>query len=208
MSGQLTEGALLEVVVRGESSSPIDLMDLREPKTDETGRLMVARELNEGREELEPGGGCGREREGLRALSLKSSASGGSRLVTSVGVWAFFFFRVLLVLVLVVVLALADWCLAGSSRGVGWMWVKEGIEAKMLLRLLGGLDMVTNRRDARAICDGEAWSYQQRDCEIVRVTKHRGDVEILLQIDVRVCESEGEGESVGIIQDVTPRLTL
>lgn len=55
-SGQLTEGDLLEVAVRGGSSSPIiDLMDLKEPKTDETGRF--AREANEGRDKEERVGG-------------------------------------------------------------------------------------------------------------------------------------------------------
>ena len=38
MSPQANDGALVEVVDMGVSSSPLDLMDRREPKTDDVGR--------------------------------------------------------------------------------------------------------------------------------------------------------------------------
>lgn len=109
----------------GESSSPMDRIDLNEPKTDEAGRFADVREVIEGRERL----GEGWERDGLRVSSSSTAATSvaSSRLVTREG--AFRLVRVL-----------GACCFAGSWRGVGWIWVNEGIEPKMLFRLFG-LDM-------------------------------------------------------------------
>jgi len=50
---QLKEGALLEVVDKGVSSSPLDRIDRKEPKTEELGRWMLGRILRDGRRILE-----------------------------------------------------------------------------------------------------------------------------------------------------------
>jgi hypothetical protein len=81
------DGVRLEVVVKGVSSSCMDRMDRREPKTDETGRppLLTLKEgrvtgLGEGRVFAEVGEGS----------SSWASSGEDSRLVTRVGPRRFF----------------------------------------------------------------------------------------------------------------------
>lgn len=77
------EGVLLEVAVKGVSSSPpMDRIDLKDPKTDETGRPEL-RVLNEGRV-AGFGEGWVVAEEGEGSSSCRSSGE-DSRLVIRVG---------------------------------------------------------------------------------------------------------------------------
>lgn len=86
-SAQLIEGVLLDVVVKGLSSSPIDRIDLSEPKTEDTGRPPL-RTLNEGRF-TGLGEGCVFDEDGEGSSSW-SNSGGDSRLVIKVGPRRFF----------------------------------------------------------------------------------------------------------------------
>jgi hypothetical protein len=116
-------------------------MDLREPKTDETGRpplrtLSVGRPvgLGEGRVFAEEGEGS----------SSWTSSGEDSRLVMRVGPRRF-----------LRVLDESLFSLSGSSRVVGWIWVKEGMLKILRLR------PACSRLVERGMTDGAVGEYKE-----------------------------------------------
>lgn len=146
VSAQLTEGALLDVVVlsvvsveSGASSSYVERIDRKEPKTDEFGRFAVLRGTSDGRERAGEGWVLLMGLSSSWSWTTSTSTSGVSKLVSREGGFRCF---------LVSLLSLTC-CFTPSSLWlvlVGWIWVKEGMPNRLLrLSRLPVLDM-TGRR--------------------------------------------------------------